>query len=489
MGPNEDISVDEWIASFGVNYINTPAGLLGQGSRGGVVRLARYRGRCVAVKVHNDTETPHADPPPHSHVAETHERFRRPGCVAEIRALCSGGELFDILAEEGPLPVDQALQIFLQVVQGVAHCHEHGVAHGQLHAEHVLLDSSDSVRLIGMNLPCKASQADCVALRPLRPLDAPELQKKNGSCDVAGLAAADVWAMGLVLITILNGSPPFASTDASSGGAAYTTFLKGGGIASILEESVADALTPPLSEMLTRCLMPTPADRPTARELHQVLVSQTHKSPGSVPSAVLSPLHLPSESYSAGWQAGWQAGLAEGLAKALHGKGGSAERASMPPPRQAPAAAEVVDRQPPLRRSWEQGYVRSLGWQGLPHPASQLVGALRAALTALGVPFSFREEQFLFVVRPNLDDAFPSTPKTDSPPPTPLPPDTMAVLSPEYQRGLHSLVVFVQMFRENADSPRFDVCVKRVEGTSWRFQSFYGGLRTQVSQTSLAARP
>jgi hypothetical protein len=105
------------------------------------------------------------------------------------------------------------------------------------------------------------------------------------------------------------------------------------------------------------------------------------------------------------------------------------------------------------------------------------------------VPFSFREEQFLFVVRPNLDDAFPSTPQTDSPPPTPLPPDTMAVLSPEYQRGLHSLVVFVQMFRENADSPRFDVCVKRVEGTSWRFQSFYGGLRTQVSQTSLAARP
>ena len=46
---------------------------------------------------------------------------------------------------------------------------------------------------------------------------------------------------------------------------------------------------------------------------------------------------------------------------------------------------------------------------------------------------------------------------------------------------VHPLVVSIQLFRESASSPRHDVQVRRVQGTSWRFQAFYADFRRAIS--------
>ena len=46
---------------------------------------------------------------------------------------------------------------------------------------------------------------------------------------------------------------------------------------------------------------------------------------------------------------------------------------------------------------------------------------------------------------------------------------------------LQPLVVHVQILRETATSPKHDVSVRRVQGTSWRFQNFYVAFRSQMS--------
>jgi len=163
----------------------------------------------------------------------------------------------------------------------------------------------------------------------------------------------------------------------------------------------------------------------------------------------------------------------------------------------AGGAGGAVHSSAPLRPSAQEGYVRSLGWQALPHPSDVLISAISASLVSLDAPFTLREQEYRFVVRPTQNAAeLPPTPQSDSP--------ALPEMSPSRKEGaagheesidemsedafpsgpvlIQPLVIFIQLFRENPASPRHDVSVRRVMGTSWRFQSFYVAFRTQMSR-------
>lgn len=44
------------------------------------------------------------------------------------------------------------------------------------------------------------------------------------------------------------------------------------------------------------------------------------------------------------------------------------------------------------------------------------------------------------------------------------------------------LIVYVQVVKENATSPRHDISVRRVQGTAWSFQAFYSAFRDEVAR-------
>ena len=106
-----------------------------------------------------------------------------------------------------------------QIVETVAHCHGHGVANGQLRPEHVLLADVDP-KLLGFTSclpPPPAPEGvsplpeDLRSLRPVRALDAPELHGQQ-SASFSTRAAADVWALGVLIIFIFSAEPPFLSS-------------------------------------------------------------------------------------------------------------------------------------------------------------------------------------------------------------------------------------------------------------------------------------
>lgn len=61
--------------------------------------------------------------------------------------LCSGGELFDYLAEKGRLSEDEARIIFGQLCLAVNYIHDKGIVHRDLKLENVLLDERCRVKL------------------------------------------------------------------------------------------------------------------------------------------------------------------------------------------------------------------------------------------------------------------------------------------------------------------------------------------------------
>lgn len=117
-----------------------------------------------------------------------------------------GGELFDLLVERGPLPEQEAVKYFRQIILGTAYCHALGICHRDLKPENLLLDASLNVKLADFGMA--ALEANGKLLETLCGLPhyaAPEI--------VSGLkyhgAASDVWLCGVILFALLTGRLPF----------------------------------------------------------------------------------------------------------------------------------------------------------------------------------------------------------------------------------------------------------------------------------------
>lgn len=83
----------------------------------------------------------------HPNVAQLYEVIATESSIWLITELCSGGELFDYLAEKGRLTEDEARAVFGQLCLAVSYIHEKGVVHRDLKLENVLLDERCRVKL------------------------------------------------------------------------------------------------------------------------------------------------------------------------------------------------------------------------------------------------------------------------------------------------------------------------------------------------------
>lgn len=64
-----------------------------------------------------------------------------------------GGELFDYVQKQEGMNENNAREVFKGIVEGVRHCHKHGIAHRDLKLENILLtkDGKPKVRDRGLN--------------------------------------------------------------------------------------------------------------------------------------------------------------------------------------------------------------------------------------------------------------------------------------------------------------------------------------------------
>jgi serine/threonine protein kinase len=213
-----------------------------------------------------------------------------PNSFQEWRELCSGGEIMDVIAEHGPALVwgdsGKALQWFTTATAGVAHCHAHGIASGRLRLEHVLLQD-ESPKLLNFLTPAMraivhgppildADDRDRVLLA-LRPdhscLDAPEIAGRSHA-EFHELAAADVWALGVLLTSLLAGAPPniVRASDRVSVQ-----------LPQLLEQRAGEKLNCLIRGMLRL----NPADRPSATSVHDAASAIVMPPPPSAPPSAL----------------------------------------------------------------------------------------------------------------------------------------------------------------------------------------------------------
>ncbi|KAL3472332.1 hypothetical protein BJX99DRAFT_266166 [Aspergillus californicus] len=190
----------------------------------------------------------------HPNVISLFDVWENRGELYLVLEYVEGGELFDYVSNHGPLPEEEAVRLFRQIIAGLGYCHRFNICHRDLKPENILLDSEHNVKLADFGM---------AALQPAG-------HWLNTSCGSPHYAApeiiygrkyrgdrADIWSCGIILYALLTGFLPF------DGGDLHTTLQlvrKG-------DYMIPPEVSDEAADLIQRILQKKPDDRISMKEM------------------------------------------------------------------------------------------------------------------------------------------------------------------------------------------------------------------------------
>ena len=186
-----------------------------------------------------------------------------------------GGSLRDRL-QTAPLSALEGARLLRGVADALAHAHAKGVVHQDLKPENILLGRDGRARVadfgLAQRIDTRLAQADVEtlasvgmgALGPKGPCGTPPYMSPEQFRGTAPAPPGDIWSFGVLLWETLRGDRPFDEPR--------DTFARLAERVLALEAAPEVPDVPPaLAELISRCLCPDPAGRPTAIEVRTTL--------------------------------------------------------------------------------------------------------------------------------------------------------------------------------------------------------------------------
>ena len=187
----------------------------------------------------------------HPHVCAVHEIDETPDGQVFICMAYVDGESLKSRLERGPLPVEDAIVIGMQIAEGLAHAHRHGIVHRDIKPANVMLARDGGVKLVDFGLATLVGQTQPGA--PGTVAGTPAYMSPEQVLGVPVDERSDIWSLGTVLFEMLAGRSLAAVRDDAG---AETT----GGISATLAAARPD-VPPQLAAIIARCIARDPAGR------------------------------------------------------------------------------------------------------------------------------------------------------------------------------------------------------------------------------------
>lgn len=191
-------------------------------------------------------------------VAAVYEQGDQDGFYWVAMEYVAGDDLAPVIEREAPFDEARAVRISLQLCEMLEMFHEfstgmdsrRGIVHGDLKPENIRLQDGDRVRVLDFGIAKHLSQTRrfTVNLFGSLPYTPPE-RLTTGRVD----AQSDLWAVGVILYTMVAGYPPYSGRDSEE----LETRIRRGDPPAPLPES----LSPGLKKVVYRALAADPARR------------------------------------------------------------------------------------------------------------------------------------------------------------------------------------------------------------------------------------
>jgi serine/threonine protein kinase len=184
------------------------------GPDGQQVALKLIRGKLAVDRVFRkrfDREAGAARRVSHAHVVPVLDAGEHKGIPYMAQQFISGGTLQDRIDGKGPLDLESAVTLCLEVAKGLTALHAQQLVHRDLKPANILLDENDRAYITDFGL---AKDRDASALtEPGQAVGSMDYMAPEQIRGEEVSALTDVYALGCVMYESLVGEPPFADKE------------------------------------------------------------------------------------------------------------------------------------------------------------------------------------------------------------------------------------------------------------------------------------
>ena len=198
-----------------------------------------------------------------------------------VMELVAGRSLAAVVREDGPLAPSRAVELARQAGEALAYLHAHGIVHGDVKPDNVLLGDDGRVRLLDFGVAHVETARRLTVSGLSASIGTPDYMAPEQLRGRAGDARADVFALGTMLYEMITGRLPYAGSD-------WEERLRAKRLDDPLPPSVhAPGLSPALDAVVMKAIAPDVADRyPTAVDFLADLRDPPPVVPGAAPPHV-----------------------------------------------------------------------------------------------------------------------------------------------------------------------------------------------------------
>jgi eukaryotic-like serine/threonine-protein kinase len=202
----------------------------------------------------------------HPHILGLYDSGAANGLLYYVMPFVKGESLRDRLNREQQLPIDDAIQVALEVADALGYAHEHGVVHRDIKPENILLAGGHAL-VADFGIARAAASADTQKLTQTGvAIGTPLYMSPEQSVGENVGPTADIYSLGCVLYEMLAGTPPFTGPNARAIMARHAMTPVPG-----LQE-VRASVPDEVEEAVMAALAKVPADRPqTAKQFCEIM--------------------------------------------------------------------------------------------------------------------------------------------------------------------------------------------------------------------------
>ncbi len=209
--------------------------------------LARFRREAVATAGLN-----------HPNIVSVMDAGTEDGRAYIVMQLVTGRSVAQLLRDDGPAPLSEALDIAAQVASALAAAHAVGLVHRDIKPANVMVGATGHATVLDFGI-AHLADADVTLTAPASAIGSAAYMSPEQASGTRVGPASDVYSLGCLVMAMLTGQPPF----------------HGGSAVEVAGQQVT-APPPALSErvrvphdldlLVTELLAKVPAERPTAGE-------------------------------------------------------------------------------------------------------------------------------------------------------------------------------------------------------------------------------
>ncbi len=206
----------------------------------------------------------------HTNIVHIYDYLKQDHCAHIVMEYVEGVDLFTLLKKAGRIPMEVAVFVGLQIVEGLEYAHERTLVHRDVKPSNILVSKRGLVKLMDFGIardPGRSELTEVGVTLGTPPYMAPE-QIRGAEID----ARTDQFAFGIVLFEMLTGQRPWRESQERS----VTVAL--------LDEPPPDIRTRmpgipnALAVLIETCLEKDPDDRhPSTRHLRRALQNFAHR--------------------------------------------------------------------------------------------------------------------------------------------------------------------------------------------------------------------